>query len=115
MDLLRTRARDLDSDDRLDREWKSQRLIVEPVGMHGLPDPAGAPAVPLLPVEEEISIPMVAIEMGITVGERGGAVGGEVHGEAVAREVRPRLQHAAAQARDHLSRKALQGECLLSA
>jgi hypothetical protein len=73
--VLRKRARDLDLDDRLDREWKSQRLIVEPVGMHGLPDPAGAPAVPLLPVEEEISIPMVAIEMGITVGERGGAVG----------------------------------------
>ena len=36
--------------------------------------PAGTPAVPLLPVEEEISILMVAIEMGITVGERGGAV-----------------------------------------
>ena len=35
--VLRKRARDLDSDDRLDREWKSQRLIVEPVGMHGLP------------------------------------------------------------------------------
>jgi len=73
---MRKRARDLDASDAIDREWKIPRLILqeaENVGFDALSDPADA--VPLPPADEEISIPMVAIEMGIIVGERGGLVG----------------------------------------
>jgi hypothetical protein len=41
---MRNRARDLDASDAIDREWKTPRLILEPVGMDAPPTPPGGPA-----------------------------------------------------------------------